>query len=75
MYANSPNPTKLKKIFYIVEGRIQEEIFKDNPVPLSVARWHKNKLKISTHRIGELKIVDADTDPNTFNTNHQYRLL
>lgn len=68
-----PQPKKLKKIFWIVDGFVKQEIKKDDPVPESVAHWLKNKMAKDTHRLGKLVVVDCDADPQKFE-NRQLKL-
>lgn len=67
MDARDLKPTPLKKIFWIVDGVVKQEIQKDSPVGIRVANWMKNKLKNTTHRTGKLLVVPADAKPEDYN--------
>jgi hypothetical protein len=54
------------KIWWILNGIVKEEIYKDRPVPKSVAEWKLKELKRTTHKTGELKVVKADKKPEYY---------
>lgn len=60
----------LCKLFWVVDGNVKEEIFKDNPVPYHVACWKANQLESTTHRIGQVDVVSVTTKPY-----HQFKLF
>jgi hypothetical protein len=58
--------TQLCKIWWILDGIVKEEIRKDRPVPYGIAKWYVSQMKVSTHKTGTLKIVDATAKPQDY---------
>lgn len=53
----------LCKLFWVVDGRVKEEIYKDRPVPYGVACNHANTLERTTHQYGRVDVVSVNEKP------------
>jgi hypothetical protein len=51
------------KLFWVVDGRVKEEIHKDRPVPFGVACTNANLLERTTHTYGQVDVVSVNDKP------------
>lgn len=56
------------KVFYIIDGIVKEtcENTHTHPVPKAVAESMKKRLSETTHKMGKLVVVSADTKPEQY---------
>lgn len=54
------------KLFWVVEGTVKEETFKDRPIPFAMACHQADVMERTTHKIGQIDVVHCDTNAQNY---------